>query len=76
MAKSRFTPPSSTAAREYAARMGFAGGNGSPKAETNSEHLARIETLLEHVQESLDTQFKRIADMQAAIDRMKAEQHR
>jgi len=43
------------------------GGNGSPAPEP--DRLARIETMLERLQQTLDTQFERIAQIQAQLDR-------
>jgi len=75
MAKSRTTPSRSPSQR-FVASLGFSHGNGSTKAETDAERLARIETLLERITESLETQFKRMAEMQGVIDRLSAERRR
>jgi hypothetical protein len=74
MAKSRSTP--SPKRRPFVSSLGFAGGNGSPVAETDAERLARMEEVLARIQTTLDTQFQRIADMQVLIDRLTAERNR
>jgi hypothetical protein len=77
MAKSRSTPsPSPSPSRQYLASLGFSNGNGSPKPETDTARLVRIETLLERVQGTLETQFKRMGEMQALIDRLCADRNR
>ena len=75
MAKSRTTrpPPVFETVRRYTAQLGLTGGNGAPEAETDAERLERIERLLEAMQAMLDTQFKRISEMQVEIDRLAKE---
>ena len=45
------------------------GGNGTPPDTTPSDRLARIEALLESVEQRLAVQFQRIAEIQAQLDR-------
>lgn len=75
MAKSRSMP---TPTRPFVRNLhsGNGNGNGSPPPETEAERLARIEELLLRMQTTLDTQFVRMADMQARIDRLTAERNR
>jgi hypothetical protein len=75
MVKSRTTlppviSPVIDSIRRYTAQLGLTGGNGAPHAETDSERLAHIERLMESMQTMLDTQFKRMSEMQVAIDRL------
>jgi hypothetical protein len=56
--------------------LGFAGGNGSPAPETDTERLARVEEVLTRIQTTLETQFQRMADMQVLIDRLTVERNR
>jgi hypothetical protein len=75
MAKSPSIP---TPTRPFVKYLGSGNGNGngSPPFETDAERLARIEGLLTRVQTVLETQFLRMADMQALIDRLTAERNR
>jgi hypothetical protein len=52
------------------ARARLTGGNGAPKPDTDP--LARLERLVEDMQRTLDIQFRRMADMQADIDVLRA----
>jgi hypothetical protein len=47
----------------------LSGGNGTPPDASSSDRLARIELLLESIENSLAVQFQRIADLQAQLDR-------
>ncbi len=73
MAKSRSTPIPS---RPFVKYFAHGNGNGTPPPETDAERLARMEELLNRMQIALETQFKRIADMQVLIDRINAERPR
>ena len=73
MAPSRSTLAHS---KQFVASLGFSSGNGRVAPESDSERLVRIELLLGRVQEALETQFERISDMQAIIDRLTAERGR
>jgi hypothetical protein len=73
MAKSRSVP---TPTRPFVKYLVSGNGNGAPPAETDAERLARIEDVLIRMQMVLETQFLRMADMQAVIDRMAAERKR
>ena len=45
-------------------------GNGHPPdLDSDSDRLARIETLLADIQRRLDVQFQRTADLQVQLDR-------
>jgi hypothetical protein len=46
-----------------------AGGNGHAKPEPELDRFARIELLLVNIQHELDVQFRRIAALQAQVDR-------
>ena len=77
MAKSRSMPTPTRPFVKYLRSAGGSGnGNGSPPPETEVERLARIEELLLRMQTTLETQFQRMADMQALIDRLTAERNR
>ena len=69
MAKSRQALPSK--ARPYTSRLSLTGGNGAPGPETDAERIAHLEALVERMQQTLDVQFKRIAEMQMQLDLMK-----
>jgi hypothetical protein len=47
-------------------------GNGSPRPSSQPERLGRLEAAVTLIQHTLDVQFKRIADLQAEMDRLKA----
>jgi hypothetical protein len=47
----------------------FSGGNGTASTDTQSDRLDRIEVLLRGIQQQLDVQFQRIADLQVQLDR-------
>jgi hypothetical protein len=53
-----------------AARVRVTGRNGSAESDANRD--ARIDALLESIQQTLETQFRRIAAMQAELDHLKA----
>lgn len=53
-------------------RASLVGGNGTPA--TDAQRIARLETVIEAMQQTLDTQFKRIAAIQAELDHVKAKQ--
>jgi len=46
------------------------GGNGAPA--TDAQRIERLERVIEAMQQALDTQFKRIAAIQAELDQVKA----
>ena len=60
------------AALPYRARFDATGGNG--KVHSDVERLERLEALLQAMQQTLDTQFRRMATMQAELDHLKARQ--
>ena len=70
MTKSRIITTPTRPIRPYSAHASLAGGNGSPVQETHAERLAHIEAILEKLQQTLDVQFQRMADMQVLIDRL------
>jgi hypothetical protein len=74
MAKSRSTPPATP--RPFVRRLDLAHGNGSPVPETDTQRFDLLEGLLVRIQETLETQFKRMADMQVLIDRLTADRDR
>ncbi|CEF49016.1 unnamed protein product [uncultured bacterium] len=73
MAKVRSTP---TSTRPFLSYLGPGNGDGAPPPGTDAERLARVEELLTRMQTVLETQFQRMAEMQALIDRMNAEPRR
>jgi len=60
------TPP------DYLIRASLVGGNGAPA--TDAQRIERLETVIEEMQQALDTQFKRIAAIQAELDHVKSKQ--
>ena len=54
----------------------LAGGNGAPSAEPLPDRLLRIENLLERIEQRLEVQFQRIADLQVELDRAIANQEK
>ena len=66
MSKSRTsTPP--IPPRPYTATL--TGGNGSPPEESDTQRYARLESLIETMRHELNVQLKRIAELQAQLDR-------
>ena len=61
--------PRSKVERSSGPTRRFTGGNGSPRVETDAERLARLEELILKIQQSLDVQFHRIAELQLQLDR-------
>jgi hypothetical protein len=53
-------------------RASLVGGNGTPA--TDAQRIERLEKVIEAMQHALDTQFKRIAAIQAELDHVKANQ--
>ena len=51
-------------------------GDGAVHIDPSMSRLDRIEAALELVQQTLDVQFRRMADMQAELDLMKAKRRR
>ena len=51
-------------------RASLVGGNGAPA--TDAQRIERLERVIEAMQQALDTQFKRIAAIQAELDQVKA----
>jgi hypothetical protein len=68
MSKSRPIP--SPNARPHTSRMSMKGGDGDFVLETDAERFARFEVLLERMQQTLDLQFQRIAELQVVLDRL------
>ena len=62
--QSNFVPPP--------VRASLVGGNGTPA--TGAQRIERLEKVIEVMQQALDTQFKRIAAIQAELDHVKAKQ--
>ena len=60
-------PPASTS---FPVRASLSGGNGKPHSD--SERIARIEALIESLQQTLDIQLRRTAAMQVELDRINA----
>jgi hypothetical protein len=54
-------------------RASLTRGNGTP--EPDADRLARLEQVIEDMQQTLDTQFRRMADMQAEIDALRTKPH-
>ena len=79
MAKLRLTPPL-LSPRMRTHRVGSSNGNGNGSQvdgqETIENRVQRIETILERMQQTLDTQFKRMSDLAALIDRLNAVERR
>ena len=49
------------------------GGNGhAPDSDSDTDRLAGIDTALEEIKHILDVQFRRMAAMQAQLDRLSA----
>ena len=49
------------------------GGNGSPTpSESDADHRARVDAMLEQMQHAMDIQLQRIGEMQVLIDRLLA----
>lgn len=69
MPKSRPSTPSSQPPRPYTANTTLTGGNGSPPEESADARLARLESTIEAMRHELNVQLKRIADLQAQLDR-------
>ena len=53
-------------------RASLVGGNGTPA--TDARRIERLEQVIEAMQQAYDTQFKRIAVIQAELDYVKAKQ--
>jgi hypothetical protein len=53
-------------------RASLVRGNGTPATE--AQRIERLEKVIEAMQQALDTQFKRIAAIQAELDHVKAKQ--
>ena len=71
LAMPRLRSPAVTTPDPYRIRASVIGGNG--KIDPN-ERIARLERLIEEMQQALDTQFRRIAALQAEMDLMRAKQ--
>jgi hypothetical protein len=50
------------------------GGDGQSNVENRGDRLQRIEASIQHIQETLDVQFRRIAAMQAELDLLRMKQ--
>jgi hypothetical protein len=53
-------------------RASLVGGNGTPA--TDAQRIGHLEHAIETMQQALDIQFRRIAEMQAELDHVKAKQ--
>jgi len=73
MAKSRLRP---TSEQTPGMRAFLGGGNGATPKETDTERLVRLEHLIERVQQTLETQFQRMADLQVQLDRLEFSRRR
>ena len=62
--KSSAAPP-----RPYAPDASLSGGNGSQMPETDGERISRLETVVEQLRHEQDVQLRRIAELQAQLDR-------
>jgi predicted glycoside hydrolase/deacetylase ChbG (UPF0249 family) len=69
MPKSRTSTPPIQPQRPYTAKTTLTGGNGSPPEESAAARFARLESTIEAMRHELDVQLKRIADLQAQLDR-------
>jgi len=69
MPKSRISPPPPSPRRPYTASTARTGGNGSPPEDSDRTRVARLESLIETMRHELDVQLKRIAELQAQLDR-------
>jgi hypothetical protein len=74
MAKSRSHQP--TSERTLGMHAFLDGGNGATPRETDTERLVRLEHLMERVQQTLETQFQRMADLQVQLDRLEFSRRR
>ena len=72
MPRSRVTSVPTATPPLYLIRASLVGGNGSPA--TDAQRIERLEKVIETMQQALDTQFKRIAAIQAELDHVKAKQ--
>ena len=68
MPKSRTSAPI-TPPRPYTANTKLTGGNGSSPEESDTQRFARLESVIEQMRHELDVQLKRIAELQAQLDR-------
>ena len=66
-ARNQRRPDPATVPQGRSVRASLTGDNGRSAHEL--DRLARIEHLLEQLQQSLDVQFERIAQLQAQLDR-------
>ena len=65
---SKHASPTVPPLRNRAIRASLTGGNGSPTVEA-PDRMSRVEAALERIQQTLDTQFERIAQIQNQLDR-------
>jgi hypothetical protein len=74
MAKSKVRPTTSAQAAPglLAFRAHLSGGNASTPAESDGQRIA-LERLLRWIQQTLETQFQRTADLQAQVDRLQSQ---
>jgi hypothetical protein len=68
MPKSRTSTPSPPS-RPYTASTKLTGGNGSSPEESDTQRFTRLESVIETMRHELDVQLKRIAELQAQLDR-------
>jgi hypothetical protein len=75
MAKSRVRPTSTSeqALGLLAFRAQLSGGNGATPVESDGQRIA-LEGLLRWIQQALETQFQRIADLQVQVERLQVQQ--
>ena len=66
MSKSRTSIPP-IPSRPYTATL--TGGNGALPQESDTQRFARLESVIETMRRKLDVQLKRIAELQAQLDR-------
>lgn len=73
MSKSRTATPPMSPRRPYPASATLLSGNGSSPTESDTQRYVRLESLIETLQRELDVQLKRIAELQAQLDRVIAD---
>ena len=62
-------------ARPYSIDTYLSGGNGSPVSETDGERLTRMENVIQELRHEQDVQLRRIAELQAQLDRQTPPTH-
>lgn len=70
MAKSKVSVSQYISNQRAESQYTSGGGNESPESQTDAERLALVEEHLTRMQAVLNAQWKRMAEMQAQIDRL------